>query len=126
MFVAGLGSNGPSDTEVAAGLVLETLSTDGGEYELDLRGVSRDHAHAALEQMIEKPFDRARTVCVILEPPKGDGVESLFLPVGRHLRQALQDGRVTTVRPLNPETGGLGFWVSLPLRAEESSSADED
>ena len=106
------------DTERAANRVLEKLSTDGGEYELDLRGIDRDHAHASVEQMLQKPFARTRTVCVILDPPKGDGVESLFLPIGRHLRQALKDHRILTVRPLNPEAGGLGFWVSLPARGE--------
>lgn len=59
---------------------------DSAEYELDLRGVTAEHAHIAIERMLEpRRFVEATTVVIRIDPATPTSGETLFLPVGRQL-----------------------------------------
>ena len=107
--------------------LLKRFATGDTDYELDLRSLGRDAAHQSVEHMLDKPFDRERTVAILLDAPKGDGVQSLFQPIGRHVKRALADGRLTGARPMDP-TRGFGFIVTVPAHPEatETPPAGDD
>jgi hypothetical protein len=85
---------------------------ESAEYELDLCGLDPAHAAASVERMIERSrFRPPRTVTIRMEPPTGEGGETLFQPIGRMLVAAMRAGRLVRCRPL-PEPG-TGFWIVL-------------
>lgn len=88
---------------------------DGGDAdaELALLGKTAEQAHQAIDAMLADPPATARTVAIRLDPPAGDGRETLFQPVGRHLKSAIADGRISTIRPIASD-GAVGFIVTLP------------
>ncbi len=85
-----------------------------GEYTLDLRGVTAEHARIAIERMLERRrFGSPTTVNIRLDPATPTSGETLFLPVGRQLLEARRRGLVARLSPL-PEADGGGFFVQLP------------
>lgn len=76
---------------------------------LDLRGRTWPSAQRALQALLSTPRPGAR-VAIQIDPPKGDGVQSLFQPVGKRLRDAVRAGKLESCRPLAPEQG-LGFQL---------------
>ena len=91
------------------------LLGDGGDAdaELALLGQTAEQAEQAIDAMLADPPAAARTVAIRLDPPAGDGRETLFQPVGRHLKAAIADGRVSTIRPIASD-GAVGFVGTLP------------
>lgn len=47
------------------------------------------------------------SVAIRFDPPRGDGTETLFLPLGRHLLKARREGRLQTCLPASDGTGYL-------------------
>lgn len=90
------------------------------EYELDLRGVSADHARIAIERMLERRrFAEATTVAIRIDPATPTSGETLFLPVGRQLLEARRRNLVRRFSPL-PDGDGGGLHVELPGRPARS------
>ena len=88
-----------------------------GEHTLDLRGVSLSHARSAISQMLERwRSDDLTSVVIRIDPATATSGETLFLPIGRQLLEALKRGLITRFHPL-PEANGGGFHVELPGRA---------
>ena len=88
-----------------------------GEYTLDLRGVSANHAQTSITQMLERRhLGDSTSVVIRIDPATATSGETLFLPVGRQLLDARKRGLVTRFHPL-PEADGGGFYVELPERA---------
>lgn len=102
----------PAASEV---LALAADAADA-EFELDLRGLGIHAALHALEHMIAKPYDRERTVAILVGVPGSTGGVPLFQPVGRRLKELLADRRLASVRPVAPDRKGPGFLVRLPPR----------
>lgn len=89
-----------------------------GEYTLDLRGVSVQHAQAAISRMLERRrFGDPTSVVIRIDPATATSGETLFLPVGRQLLDARRRALVSRFHPL-PEKGGGGFYVELPGRSK--------
>ena len=85
-----------------------------GEHTLDLRGVSLSHARTSVSQMLEQWRSVDLTSVVIrIDPATPTSGETLFLPIGRQLLEALKHGVITRFHPL-PEADGGGFYVELP------------
>lgn len=92
------------------------------EYELDLRGVTQEHAEVAITRMLERRrFGDPTTVVIRIDPATPDSGETLFLPVGRHLLAARKRGLVSRFSPL-PEANGGGFHVTLLGRPSKASA----
>ena len=89
------------------------------EYELDLTGVSAEHARLAIARMLERQRFREapRSVRIRLDPASATSGQTLFQPVGRQLLAAMKHSLVVRCAPLAPEKGA-GFWVELPGRDE--------
>jgi len=84
------------------------------EYELNLRGVSAEHAHIAIQRMLERRrFVEATTVVIRIDPATPTNGETLFLPVGRQLLEARRRKLVRRFAPL-PDGDGGGLHVELP------------
>lgn len=84
------------------------------DYELDLRGVSVEHARIAIERMLERRrFVEATAVVIRIDPATPTSGETLFLPVGKQLLEARRRQLVDRFAPL-PEGDGVGFHVELP------------
>lgn len=93
-----------------------------GEETLDLRAVSPDRAQSAVSQMLERsPSDEATSVVIRIDPATATSGETLFLPIGRQLLEALKQGLVTRFHPL-PEANGGGFYVELPSRLKHDET----
>ena len=87
-----------------------------GEHTLDLRGVSLSHARSAISRMLERwRSDDLTSVVVRIDPATATSGETLFLPIGRQLLEALKRGLITRFHPL-PEADGGGFYIELPGR----------
>ena len=89
----------------------------GAHYELDLTGVTLDHARQAIERMLERQRfrDDERSVVVRLDRASETSGETLFQPVGRLLLAAMKKGRIGRCRPL-PLEQGAGYYIELPGR----------
>ncbi len=84
------------------------------EYELDLRGVSAERAHIAIQRMPERRrFVEATTAVIRIDPATPTSGETLFLPVGRQSLEARRRKLPRRFTPL-PEGDGGGFYVELP------------
>ena len=87
-----------------------------GEHTLDLRGVSLSRAQSAISQMLERwRSDDLTRVVIRIDPATATSGETLFLPIGRQLLEALKRGLITRFHPL-PEADGGGFYIELPGR----------
>lgn len=94
--------------EMTADPIFAAFETQGFDLELNLRGLTREAAEARLAQMLQEP-QRGLRVAVLLDPPSGDGAESLFQPVGRKLLAAMRAQQLRSCRPYSPEEPGIGF-----------------
>jgi len=97
-------STSPKDAD----RVLAALGEHGFDLALDLCGLSDEEARDKLEQVLGEP-QRGLRVAVKLDPPAGNGAESLFQPVGRRLLEAMRARIVQDCRPFSPEEHGIGF-----------------
>jgi hypothetical protein len=76
---------------------------------LDLAGLDAAQALARLDAVIDRSPARGPAAYAVTFPcPAGDGSETLFLPVGRHLLAARRAGRVSRCLPL-PDGNGYYF-----------------
>ena len=91
-----------------AGSVLSSLGDHGFDLELNLCGLAWPDAEVELERLLSEP-QRGLRVGVRLDPPAGDGAESLFQPVGRRLLAAMKSHCIRECRPFAPETAAIGF-----------------
>ena len=93
-----------------------------GEHTLDLRGVSLSHAQTAISQMLEGwRSDDLTSVVIRIDPATATSGETLFLPIGRQLLEALKRGLILRFHPL-PEADGGGVYVELPGRPRQEES----
>lgn len=86
---------------------LDKLAIKPGDAdaELDLGGEDVDSALARLDELLAAPRGNAHSYCIRFDPPAGDGRETLFQPVGRHLLAARRAGRIASCLPLSDGTG---------------------
>lgn len=85
------------------------LLANDAETTLDLHGLDPETAVQRVDAMIETAAVRS---CLIRFDGAGDdGVETLFLPLGRHLLAERKAGRLARCLP-TPE--GDGYYVELP------------
>lgn len=92
-------------------LDLLALQAGDAEAELDLRGLDRTTAIALVEQLLaDLGVEAARSYHIRFDPPAGDGVETLFQPLGRRLLQARRDGRLKSCLPLSD---GSGYFIAI-------------
>ncbi|WP_421709211.1 hypothetical protein [Algihabitans sp.] len=97
-----------------------------GEQTLDLRAVSPDHAQSAVSQMLERsPSDGPTSAVIRIDPATATSGETLFLPIGRQLLEALKHGLVMRFHPL-PEANGGGFYVELPGRPQHDETQHDE
>ena len=92
---------------------LKTLGRQAAEAEaeLDLRGLSVADALASVDRLISDPSaDKPRSYRLCFDPASGDGTETLFQPLGRHLLQARRAGQLQSCLPL-PD--GNGYYIEL-------------
>ena len=83
------------------------------EHELDLRGVDPMSARQAIEWLLERwRYHRIRRVLIRIDPPAGNGEETLFLPVGRQLLAARRGGLIAHLNTL-PAARGEGFYIEF-------------
>ena len=76
---------------------------------LDLHGLDPAEALARLDAVIDASTAQGPAAyAVTFPPPAGDGRETLFLPIGRHLLAARRAGRVNRCLPL-PDGNGYYF-----------------
>jgi hypothetical protein len=107
----------PHFEEFYASKLRGSLGVADAESILDLRGAERAQGVASVEVLIESSrFGPAKSVAVLLDPPRGIGDETLFQPVGRLLLAAKRAGTVDRLQTL-PARDGLGFYVHLTGRA---------
>lgn len=96
-----------------AGL-FDGLEGSAGAPELSLRGLALEAAAPLLEQALQDGAANA-WLAIRFDAPSHAGAHSLFQPVGRRLRGALRDGRITVCRPLprseHASDASLGFVV---------------
>jgi DNA-nicking Smr family endonuclease len=96
------------DDEDARALQTENLAVDA---EIDLTGMARTDALEKLAyDLAEARRARANRVLVRITPATPGGGETLFLPVGRYLRDEVANGRA--VRAM-PAMNGAGWVVRL-------------
>lgn len=96
------------DDEDARALQTENLETDA---EIDLTAMGRTDALEKLAyDLAEARRDGASRVLVRITPATPGGGETLFLPVGRYLRDEVGSGRA--VRAM-PAMNGAGWVVRL-------------
>ena len=81
---------------------------DQTDVQLDLRGMDETQARERLSQAIEQGVP-AR-FAVRFDAARGDGRETLFLPLGRLLLEARRTGRISRCLPF-PE--GDGYYVEV-------------
>ena len=87
------------------------LKADGAEVELDLRGLPAAEAMAQVESLLEAADTQSNTsVLIRFDPAKGDGKETLFLPLGRRLLEARKAGLLASCLPTGE---GDGYVVLL-------------
>lgn len=92
---------------------LEGLALQPGqaEAELDLRGITSQIALARVATLLDHtPGEGPRSYVLRFDAARGDGVETLFQPLGRLLLQARRDGRLQSCLPL-PD--GAGYFIRL-------------
>jgi hypothetical protein len=92
---------------------LEALALQPGEAEaqLDLRGLAPDAALAQVNRLLaESAANGPRSYELRFDPPRGDGAETLFLPLGRLLLQARRAGQLESCLPL---ADGAGYFIRL-------------
>lgn len=102
--------------------LLRRLAEAGSDadYELDLRGLDREHAEESVRRMLERNrFTEPRSVRIRLQPPPPGGGETLFQPIGRLLLQARRHGLLSRLTPLPPEKG-VGYRIETVGKAERS------
>jgi len=85
------------------------FQADEAQMVLDLRGLPLDEAMQAVETLLgARP---AADSCLIsFDPPRHDGRETLFLPLGRRLLQARRDGRLTRCLPA---ADGAAYFIAF-------------
>lgn len=96
---------------------LEKLALQPGEVdgEIDLRGFSLGPALARLSRLIDQENGSAKRYAIRFDPPRGDGMRTLFQPVGRFLLQARRNHRLARCLPL---ADGSGFYIALPAATQ--------
>lgn len=99
--------NEADQTEGFAQRVMAKFSHAQVDLAMELGDAAPEEALHRLEHLFAHA-EPGKTAAVRFDAPKGDGRESLFQPVGRRLRQAMADGLIREVRPLEPLLG-LGF-----------------
>ena len=103
----------PHFEEFYANKLRGSLGVADAEAVLDLRGASRERAAASLQDMLERSrFAQAKTVAILLDPPREGGGETLFQPIGKALLEAKKRGWIDRLQTL-PARDGLGFYVAL-------------
>jgi hypothetical protein len=81
------------------------------EVRIDLRGMAEEQARARLAEAIERGRrGGTASFSVHFDPARGDGRETLFLPVGRMLLEARRAGKIRRCLPL-PD--GDGYYFEL-------------
>jgi hypothetical protein len=97
------------------------LGVVDAESVLDLRGVSREQAAAAIQDMLERSrFAHGKSVAIRLDSPPEGGGETLFQPVGKALLEAKKRGWIDRLQTL-PAQDGLGFYVVLAGKPEREA-----
>ncbi len=83
------------------------------ETTLDLYGLDPDTAVQRVNAMIATA--KARSCLIRFDGARDDGVETLFLPLGRHLLAERKAGRLTRCLPV-PD--GNGYYVEFPSQQQ--------
>lgn len=91
---------------------LENLAIDPGELDrvVDLQTEDPAAALSEVDALIDQATAGERLL-LRFPPPAGDGRETLFQPLGRHLLQARREGRLARCLPA---ADGAGYIVVLP------------
>ena len=92
---------------------LDKLAQQSGEAEteLDLRGLPASEAMSQVEALLQATeADRPASVLIRFDPARGDGRETLFLPLGRRLLAARKAGQL---RSCLPTPQGDGYVIVL-------------
>lgn len=85
---------------------------------LDLCGMTGDAALQRVADLLAGTLPVAgRHVHIRFDPPRGDGRETLFLPLGRYLLAARKAGRLAACLPA---ASGNGYHIVLPGDGEET------
>lgn len=91
---------------------LENLAIDPGELDriIDLQSEDPATALSQVDDLIRQAAPGERLL-LRFPPPTGDGRETLFQPLGRHLLKARREGRLARCLPA---ANGAGYIVVLP------------
>ncbi len=101
---------------------LERLALQPGdvEEEFDLGSLGAEAALHRLDAFLEQAAHaEARRYAIRFAPARGDGRQTLFQPIGRHLLQARKQGHIARCLPLSD---GSGYYVELPPHNSSSGS----
>lgn len=94
------------------------LQGDAAEAELDLRGLPANEALSQVESLLQATQARQpSSVRIRFDPARGDGRETLFLPLGRRLLEARKAG---LLRSCLPTPDGDGYLIMF--RTEQRAS----
>jgi len=85
------------------------ITPDVVDQTFDLGDMSVEEALAQVEQLIADG-SAGRVYGLRFDPPKGDGTETLFQPLGRFLLQARRQGRLSRCLPA---AEGNGYVIRL-------------
>jgi len=92
-------------------IVREPHDLDGT---LELGSLNETEAIERLQRLLRSAqVTQGRRFAVRFDPPAGDGVETLFLPIGRFLLHLRRHGRISRCLPL---ADGHGYYFELPAR----------
>lgn len=87
------------------------LQAGSAEAELDLRGLPAHEALDQVESLLQAGADHQPSrVLIRFDPARGDGRETLFLPLGRRLLAARKAGQLRSCLPI---AEGDGYLIVL-------------
>ena len=92
------------------------LQAGATEIELDLRGLPASEALAQVESLLQAR--QPASVLIRFDPARGDGRETLFLPLGRRLLEARKAG---VLRSCLPTAEGDGYAIVLTGNSNTSN-----
>lgn len=89
------------------------------DIELDLRGLTEEQALQRVEALLQSGMGvEGRRVHIRFDPPRGDGSETLFLPIGRRLLSARKAGQLKSCLP---SAEGDGYHIILVENAKDGT-----
>jgi len=86
-----------------------TPQADEAQMVLDLRGLALNEAMQAIETLLGTRAE-VDSCLIRFDPPRNDGRETLFLPLGRRLLQARREGRLARCLPA---ADGAAYFIAF-------------